>query len=71
MAADWLLAKYPRGSKAKCVQELQRPVLAAIQALQRAGLLQEQARGGGAGGKLSITILGEQALAENNARQYL
>ena len=43
-AGAWLMGSFPRGqARATCVRDLQRPVLAAIQALEHAGLLEQDA----------------------------
>jgi hypothetical protein len=70
MAADWLVASYPRGVRAQCVHDLVVPVRAAIEALLHAGLLGQRMQNTG-GGRLFLTSAGETALARGNARQYL
>ena len=58
----------------KHMLDLKRPVEEAIQALEHAGLLTGKVRSGGSGHAqtiLSITRLGETALAEGDVRCYL
>ena len=70
-ASEWLMAEYPRGVAARCVQQLRQPVAAAIQALEHAGLLHQVLGGEGRRTRFAITSVGETALAENSARSYL
>jgi hypothetical protein len=63
--ATWLMRSHRLG--AKYLRDLERPVRAAVQALEVAGLVQHR----GQSNRLSPTPAGEAALADGSVRQYL
>jgi hypothetical protein len=66
---EWLMTDYGRGASTK---PLVLAVLVGMSALERAGLVTETVSGTGSGGKMySLTPLGEQALTEGTAGNYL
>ena len=72
-ACLWLMGSCPHGTA--YLIYLKRPVLEAIQALEHAGLLISRVRSGGAGTTtqsiVTITRLGETALAEGSVQRHL
>jgi hypothetical protein len=69
-ACLWLACSFPGGKK--YMLDLKRPVQEAIQALEHAGLLTGRVRSGSSAQTiLSITRLGETALADADIRRYL
>jgi hypothetical protein len=69
-ACLWLASSFPGGKN--YMLDLKRPVQEAIQALEHAGLLTGRVRSGSSAQTiLSITRLGETALADADIRRYL
>ncbi len=68
----WLMKPYPRGSGE--VKNLQEPVREALQALEHAGLVLlrvQSVSDGGAGQRIELTRLGEEARADGDVAKYM
>jgi hypothetical protein len=72
LMGSWLMKPYPRGSGE--IGDLQQPIREALQALEHAGLVLLRVTGtnsGGAGQRIELTRLGEEAIASGDIAKYL